>query len=437
MRRIIELPIHQITPALPSFSLSLQSPGSLRIPVPATMAVTKGMTLLDSYPPVPVFSPRAHVAPSMTLSFNYGGDNAPSSVVDSTCHVADFQDAAAIQTFLAKNPAARTYADPAVATFGVNCNFRACVGGVADVRTKLGVKALWDSGLTGGGVRVAFVDTGVMAGFTGPDGAAIVVDPTILYPASIVPGSTSPSHGSMCAYDTLIVAPAITVLDVPLLQKSNGTWQTFLSDALQAYASLIAYLNAHPGPLVVSNSWGLYDTAMDAPLGSTENYSANPSHPFNRQTAALVAAGADVVFAAGNCGADCPAPQCGGGSAIHGANSSPVVICVAAVDTTDTRLGYSSQAPGGLDPHKPDLCGYSQFLGSQVEGAGTPDNGTSAACPIVSGVVALLRTKSTVAPPTLADALTATARQVGAAPWNGDFGYGIVDLAAAASRLNV
>src|SRR5438309_4463784 len=53
-------------------------------------------------------------------------------------------------------------------------------------------------------------------------------------------------------------------------------------------------------------SWGLFDRASDAPIGSPENYSANPDHPFNQVTGALVAAGADVFFAAGNCGAGCP-----------------------------------------------------------------------------------------------------------------------------------
>src|SRR2546426_4729724 len=49
-----------------------------------------------------------------------------------------------------------------------------------------------------------------------------------------------------------------------------------------------------------------YTTLFRSPIGSPENYSANPEHPFNQVTGALVAAGADIFFAAGNCGADCP-----------------------------------------------------------------------------------------------------------------------------------
>src|SRR2546422_7003113 len=57
----------------------------------------------------------------------------------------------------------------------------------------------------------------------------------------------------------------------------------------------------------------LFDRSNDAPIGSSENYSANPDHPFNQITGSLVAAGADVFFAAGNCGVPCPNARCGAG----------------------------------------------------------------------------------------------------------------------------
>src|SRR3989441_3425749 len=58
---------------------------------------------------------------------------------------------------------------------------------------------------------------------------------------------------------------------------------------------------------------GLFDRASDAPVGSPENYSANPDHPFNQITGALVAAGADVFFAAGESGGGRPPPRGGEG----------------------------------------------------------------------------------------------------------------------------
>ena len=76
-------------------------------------------------------------------------------------------------------------------------------------------------------------------------------------------------------------------------------------------------------------------------------------------------------------GANCPDGRCGdkdigSGHSIHGANSVPDVITVAAVTIGDRRLGDSSQGPGGLSKRKPDLAGYSHFLGSEVEARETP-----------------------------------------------------------------
>lgn len=103
-----------------------------------------------------------------------------------------------------------------------------------------------------------------------------------------------------------------------------------------------------------------------------------------------------MVFAAGNCGPLCPASTCHGlgpGLAINGANSHPDVLTVGAVDVTGALAGYSAQGPGTLSNEKPDLLGYSHFLGSEALGHRKPDDGTSAAAPVVAGVVAALRSQ--------------------------------------------
>ena len=192
----------------------------------------------------------------------------------------------------------------------------------------------------------------------------------------------------------------------------------------------------------MNNSWGLFDRASDAPIGSPENYSANPDHPFNQITGALVAAGADVFFAAGNCGADCPDGRCGAGdtgpgASIHGANSHPDVVTVAAVTVTDRRLGYSSQGPGALYSRKPDLAGFSHFKGSGIFPA---DGGTSAASPVAAGVAAALRQRfdtGRLAPAQLKGLLQRTARDLRGDGWDYDLGYGVIDAAAALKALGL
>src|SRR5437879_5432061 len=167
-----------------------------------------------------------------------------------------------------------------------------------------------------------------------------------------------------------------------------------------------------------------------------------PVPPFNQITGSLVAAGADVFFAAGNCGADCPDGRCGAGdtgpgASIHGANSHPDVVTVAAVTVTDRRLGYSSQGPGALYSRKPDLAGFSHFKGSGIYPA---DGGTSAASPVAAGVAAALRQRfatDRLAPAQLKGLLQRTARDLGGDGWDYDLGYGVIDAAAALQALGV
>jgi hypothetical protein len=69
-----------------------------------------------------------------------------------------------------------------------------------------------------------------------------------------------------------------------------------------------------------------------------------------------------------------------------GSGSHPDVTTVAGCDVKGRRVGYSSQRPGipGMASAKPDIAGYTLFLGSRYAGAATPDDGTSAACPVVA-----------------------------------------------------
>ncbi len=256
------------------------------------------------------------------------------------------------------------------------------IGTTEEVARRLGVPALRRAGLTGRGVHVAIVDTGI-------DGSRIPVAGGWAPTPGYVPGSSAPDHGTMVAFDVRIGAPDAQVFDYALLRSQAGAWAAFLSDAIAAFA-----------------------------------------------------AGADVFFAAGNCGADCPDQRCGAGdtgpgASIHGANSHPDVFTVAAVTVTDRRLGYSSQGPGALYSRKPDLAGFSHFAGSGIYPA---DGGTSAASPVAAGVAAALRQRlasDRLAPAQLKGLLQRTARDLGGDGWDYDLGYGVIDAAAAVKALGV
>jgi hypothetical protein len=248
-------------------------------------------------------------------------------------------------------------------------------------------------------------------------------------------------HGTMVASAISLAAPHAGLLDFAF--GAGGDFQSYLSDVLRAYAVLREFLQQAPGPLVINNSWCVYETAGDFPVGDPGNYGSNPLHGLNRLIGAVAALGADIVFAAGNCGLPCPAPGCGAGdrgpgASIIGANGHPDVTTVAAVTTAGDRLGMSSQGPAKLTEGKPDLAAYSHFQGV-APAVLRPHGGTSAAAGVCSGVVAALRTRISVlaAPPgVLRGVLTATAA-LGPTGFNHDTGHGVLQPVAAATRLGL
>lgn len=176
----------------------------------------------------------------------------------------------------------------------------------------------------------------------------------------------------------------------------------------------------------------MFHPSWDFPPGHPGRYADNPRHPFNVIVGSLAGAGADILFAAGNCGSDCPDGRCRGLTAgqITGANSHPDILTIAGNDVAHDRVGYSSQGPGTWHHEKPDLSAYTHFLGSEAFGAGSADGGTSTACPVAAGCTAALRTNrrpSQISPAAMFDALRSTAQQPsGSTGWNPDLGHGII-----------
>jgi len=339
------------------------------------------------------------------------------------------------------------FSDPEIAHC-LTCGGTPPVGKAADVAKLLHVEQLTTAGLTGAGVNLAIVDTGINVAHLKKKGQNPKVDAAHSWTPKGVkttPGKHPVDHGSMCSFDAGIAAPQATYLDhAVLLSQTDGptVMAGLLSDALQSFASLRKTLDAQPAAkraLVVSCSWGMFNPAWDFPVGHPGNYSNNPRHPFNVIVASLEAAGADILFAAGNCGRECPDGRCAFPSLpICGANSHGRVISVAGVDTKNKRVGYSSQGPGRLVASKPDLSSYTHFLGSGAFGAAEPDSGTSAACPVLAGVVAAIRTKyptSRLSPLALRTMLFKTAKDAAGVGFDFDYGWGIVDTAAVLKAL--
>jgi subtilisin family serine protease len=344
------------------------------------------------------------------------------------------------------------FADPEVGLLPI-CPGDPPLGKAADVAKLLGVNTLKAKQLTGSGIAVAVVDTGINVAHLRGLKLKPKLDKTItIAPPGVpaTPGAYPVNHGTMCAYDVMIAAPNCTLLDIPTLLSTTpggSAMSGFLSDALRAFAYLFNQMR-RPGwkykALVVTNSWGMFHPSWDFPPGHPGRYADNPNHPFNIIAGTLAQAGADIVFAAGNCGADCPDGRCQNvvTNSITGANAHPAVMTVAGCDISDARVGYSSQGPGisGMAHDKPDITAQTHFLGSKAFGKTAPDSGTSAACPVAAGCVAALRTKRPAKlhpPPKIFDALRQTAKPAGGPVWNRDYGYGIIQPVAAAAKLGL
>lgn len=354
------------------------------------------------------------------------------------------------------------YADPQIREMQT-CGGSPAVGNAATVAGKVHLARLQAMNLTGKDVAVAIVDTGINFTYLQNkighppifDGAASWQPPSTPPP---LPGAWPVAHGTMCAFDVLIAAPQATLVDFPVLNAhfpgGGSTMSGTLSAALAAYGFMLqswasGRLHRYQA-LVASNSWGIFHPSWDFPPGHPGRYCDNPNHPFNVQLGTVTRAGIDVIFAAGNCGAPCADGRCQGRTvgAIMGASAMHDVLTIAGCDTNDQRVGYSSQGPSipKMYQRKPDITAYTHFLGSEVFGVGSPDSGTSAACPVTSGCVAALRTSPkipprgmTMPPAMLFDVLRQTARQqVGPQHvWNGDYGFGIIDTIAAATSMRL
>lgn len=340
------------------------------------------------------------------------------------------------------------FADVEIAPFAV-CP-AGPVGSDQDVEQLLCTTKLRAAGMDGNGVLVAIVDTGISMSHLASKGKTPSFDLSRSWkpPGSTgTPGSYAPDHGTMCAFDVCIAAPKCTLLDIALLRSTTPgptVMSGFLSDAVLAFKHLLDLLRADPDrtpSLVVNNSWGMYKPSWDFPVGHPGNYSDNPSHPFNLIVASLERAGADILFAAGNCGPECPSTKCGGylTKPIYGANGHDKVLCVAGATVQKVRIGYSSMGPGRLAHKKPDITGYTHFKGSGVY---TADNGTSAACPVVAGVVAAARSlrpylpsDPSTHPAAMRELVRTTAQDIGTTGFDFGTGYGLVNACAMREKL--
>lgn len=247
----------------------------------------------------------------------------------------------------------------------------------------------------GAGVTVGIVDTGISSALLEfPASKRSPYSKSFAYNTG--PWVDAVGHGSMCGavaagtrgsggrYDG--VAPDATVLSA----RSN----LLATDIYKLYDWVIARKKSGQisGPLVMSNSYGLYTCTASAGLPQ--------DHPYRGIILDAISEGITVVFAAGNnhhdvlCKND---PTTCSPNTIWAVNSMDEVLSVGTVNW-DNRMdvgahGNSSRGPGQwASAHKKPDC-VAPTYGEVVWGGGYQTMewwGTSGACPQVAGLAALL-----------------------------------------------
>jgi hypothetical protein len=289
---------------------------------------------------------------------------------------------------------------------------------------KINAPAVWaDQSLTGEGVVVGLIDTGIDA--THPDLAGKVVAFKDFIGSSTTPVDGQ-GHGTHCAGTIggagkggkrTGVAPAAKFVVARVFGAQGASTATLLK-AMEWVMDPDGNPSTNDAPRVVSNSWGSNSTTDKSFWKIVESWRA---------------AGMVPSFAAGNAG---PRPKTVG---IPG--GYPHAFAAGATDSSDGIASFSSRGPctwDGATITKPDISAPGHSVISCRDGGGYRSlSGTSMACPHVSGLIALmLQAKPDLKVSEIETIIKDSTVDLGNAGHDNDFGRGRIDAQKACASLS-
>lgn len=247
--------------------------------------------------------------------------------------------------------------------------------------SETGAESFWNLGITGKGVVVAILDSGVNS------------DKVIASKNFVDSGTAQDEngHGTKIAEIILAMAPDVKIINAKVLDKDN----------LGSEASVIAGINyaIEQGADVISLSLGGLFNDINSPLvAAVED---------------AISKGVTVVAASGNCG-NCG--QCNGFVGVATPGNSPNAITVGAING-ENSVCYSSGFNFG-NYIKPDV----------VAPITNSLSGTSASTPFVSGAAALLIEKYNAKPGQVKSLIENNAKDLGDSGKDTVFGSGKLNL---------
>lgn len=289
---------------------------------------------------------------------------------------------------------------------------------------KTNAPKVWNElGLDGTGVVVGHIDTGVDPNH--PDLAGKILGfKDFLEPANTTAkdGQGHGTHtagtiaGGSAGGTAIGMAPKAKLVVARVFNNQGATTEKLLQ-SMQWILDPDGNPATNDVPRLCSNSWGSNSTTDKS---------------FWNICMAWRAAGCLPVFAAGNAGPGAKTVGIPGGY--------PHVFAVGATTNTDGIANFSSRGPNTWDGQtiiKPDVSAPGQGVYSAKDGGGYWSiSGTSMACPNVAGAVALMVQKNpTMDIAAMEEALMSTARDMGPAGKDNNFGMGIIDAFAAIQSL--
>lgn len=259
---------------------------------------------------------------------------------------------------------------------------------------RVGAPQVWKMGITGSGIVVANIDTGVQwdhpalkekyRGYN-PSNPTLVDHSLSWFDA--VNGNDEPyddlAHGTH-TMGTIVggepdgsnqigVAPGAKWIAVKAFSAAGGTDVDLLQAGEWILAPKDSEGNPHPelAPDIVNNSWGGGPGFDEWYRPMVQNWRAADIFP---------------VFAAGNSGENGP-------GSISNPSNYPESFAVGATDSNNKLAYFSSRGPGPYDESKPNVSAPGANIRSATPGNEYEDgwSGTSMATPHITGVIALLK----------------------------------------------
>ncbi len=281
---------------------------------------------------------------------------------------------------------------------------------------KIRAPAVWQQGITGKGITVAVVDTGIDS--THPDLDDLDDKPSTKDPKVV--GWIDYVNGRKTPYDDY--GHGTHVVGIISGTGANGV-HTGVAPGTKLIAAKVfdEFGSGYASNVILAFEWAVNNGArvISYSCGEPQHYS-----PFTIAIDKVVAAGVIPVVAAGNFGPNSNTIDCPGDEI----NSTTV----GATDSSDTIAYFSSRGPVTLNGKtyiKPDVSAPGVDIESTYPGGSYEiASGTSMAAPYVSGTVALMLEKNPALKPSeIKQTLESTAVDLGPAGQDNDYGSGRIN----------